>query len=325
MMQRSGGQAWTSGRRWPCRAALALVLGVAGCGGGGGGGEPLLVFGRAGTGVGEFSYPRAIALGAGRVYVVDKSARIQCFDERGRHLLEWSTPARDAGKPVGLGVGPDGRVYVADTHYARVLIYTATGELAGSFGGYGTAPGQFGLTTDVVVAADGTVFVGEYGGNDRVTKFSPQLQPLATFGARESGEARLARPQGLLLTPDGTVWVADSCNHRLCRFGSDGTYQGSIGRLGRGPGELRFPYGVDRLSDGSLVVVEYGNNRVQRLTTDGRSLGAWGTAGRSPGQLASPWALAADGRDRVWIVDGANNRVQVIDGARASTWTPIAP
>jgi DNA-binding beta-propeller fold protein YncE len=280
-----------------------------------------LIFGRTGMGPGEFSYPRAAVLGSDRlIYVVDKAARIQSYTLDGRFVRDWQTPEKEAGKPTGLGAGRDGRIYVADTHYARVLIYDSHGHLLDQFGSFGTGPGQFGLPTDVAVARDGCLYVSEYGLNDRVSKFTPQHEWLFSFGGKDAGEAAMRRPQSLLLAPDDTLWVADACNHRICHFDEAGRFLGSFGHPGSGLGELRFPYGLDRLSDGSLVVAEFGNNRIQRFDSEGRSLGVWGTAGREPGQLAYPWAVAVLPGDRVLIVDSGNNRVQVIDGLARATW-----
>lgn len=287
---------------------------------------PLMVFGRTGMGVGEFSYPRAaVADSDGLIYIVDKTARIQCYRADGEIVRFWRTPARDAGKPTGLGVGRDGSVYVADTHYSRVLVYDSQGTLVDQFGSFGQEPGQFGLPTDVAVGPDDCIYVSEYGLTDRVSKFSAGHEFLLSFGGPDAGSASLRRPQGLLIDADGTVWVADACNHRICHFDANGRSLGAFGRSGSAPGELRFPYSIDLLSDGTFVVAEYGNARVQRFDRGGQSLGIWGTAGRAPGQLAYPWAAVVLPGDRVAVLDSGNNRVQIIAGAGRDTWRSGQP
>lgn len=285
---------------------------------------PLLMFGRTGMGPAEFNYPRATVIAADQsLFVIDKAGRIQALTADGDPLREWRMPEVSAGKPTGLGLGPDGNIYVADTHYARVCVYAPDGRLLRQFGSFGDGPGQFRLPTDVAVHRDGTIFVSEYGGNDRVSRFTPEFEYLGSFGGADAGPARQQRPQCLLLAPGDTLWVADACNHRLCEFDLRGRLIRTIGACGDGPGQFRFPYSIDLLSDGTLVVCEYGNNRVQRVTRDGQSLGAWGRAGRAPGELAYPWALSVGSDDRVYVVDSGNNRVQVIAGAARSTWTPL--
>lgn len=279
------------------------------------------VFGSTGLGPGEFSYPRAAALRAdGRLYVVDKAARIQCFDLNGEFSHAWRMPEWSAGKPTGLGVGPDGRVYIADTHYSRVIVCTPEGDEVERFGAMGTGRGQFMLPTDVAVDAEGFVYVGEYAGHDRISKFTPELEFVMSFGDRTAGAAALQRPQCLVFADDGTLWVADACNHRICQFSPEGALLSAFGREGRGPGELLFPYGMDWLSDGTLVICEYGNNRLQRFTRDGASLGTWGGPGRAAGELAYPWAVVTGPDDLLFVVDSGNNRIQVVDAAAPGVW-----
>ncbi len=274
---------------------------------------PRDAFGRTGYGPGEFSYPRAATIAPnGDLYVVDKTARIQRFSPEGNLLREWRMPEWEAGKPTGVGIAPDGRLFAADTHYARVIAFAPDGTEVARFGSFGIEDGQFRLPTDVAIAADGTIFVGEYSGNDRISRFTPEYEYIDSFGGAEDGEAALRRPQGLCIAPDNTLWVADSGNHRICRFSFEGELLSSFGERGRGPGQFRFPYNVERLSDGSLIVVEYGNNRVQRFDSSGRYLGGWGRAGREPGELAYPWAVAVGPNDRIYVIDSGNNRVQII-------------
>ncbi len=297
------------------------VLALAGCGGEPGNPEPLAIYGHTGAGPGGFNYPRAAVIGyADRLYVVDKGGRIQAFTQEGQFVLDWRMPAIDAGKPTGLGVAADGRVFAADTHYSRVVVFSPQGELLGTVGSAGEGPGQFRLPTDVAVDSRGFIYVSEYGGNDRISKFTPDWQFVTSFGGPDAGPARQKRPQAIRIAPDDTLWVADSCNHRICRFDADGRLLTAFGRPGDGPGELRFPYGLDLLSDGSLVVCEYGNNRLQRFSPDGRSLGTWGRPGRGPGQLAYPWSLVVGAEDRIFVIDSGNNRVQVLEGLAAGTW-----
>lgn len=276
---------------------------------------PEMIFGRAGHVLGRFIYPRAVAFdsNAQRFYIADKSGRIQVFDRSGEALHFWAMPAWKAGKPVGLAVAEDGRVFIPDTHYARVLVFDPNGLVLDQFGSFGDGPGEFRLPTDIAIDEEGYVYISEYGGNDRVSKFTADFEYLFSFADRNAGEAQTARPQALLWDPDGYLWVADAGNHRICRFDREGKLLAEFGKLGTAAGELRFPYGIDRLSDGSLVVSEYANNRVQHFSPDGQSLGTWGRAGREPGELASPWAVAVLEDDQIAVIDSGNNRVQIIE------------
>ena len=284
--------------------------------------EPDAIWGETGRGPGQLVYPRAIAYAPadGSFFVVDRTARVQHFDRDGKFLNGWSMPANQLGKPVGVSVGPDGNVWVPDTHYHRVIVYTPAGKEVLRFGGpydrrkgESVSGGEFIYPTDVAFDSKGRVFVSEYGGHDRVQVFTPTGTFLYAFGHFGEGPGEFNRPQSMVIEGD-TVFITDACNHRIVVYKTDGTYVRTFGGLGGGPGEFRFPYGLDRDAAGNLVVCEFGNNRVQKVDpASGRSLGLWGEAGRAPGQLAYPWGVAVDARGRVVTVDAGNNRLQVFN------------
>lgn len=302
-------------RRLAGQVALGLVSAslVWGCERGIPSAEPDLVFGETGLGPGEFSYPRAIAAAPdGKVFVVDKSGRIQRFSAEGRVEAGWRMAEYRAGKSVGMSVHADGRLFVADTHYHRVIVFDRDGHELARFGREGDGPGEFRLPTDVEFDGSGHLFVSEYGGNDRISRFTPTFEYEFSFGSSDSGEGALVRPAGMVFDEDGTLWVADACNHRVCHFDSEGRFLGAFGEAGREPGRLRYPYDIDLTPDGALAVCEYGNNRIQWFSKSGEALGVWGSAGRRAGELSIPWGIAYGASGGLYIVDSGNNRVQVI-------------
>lgn len=272
------------------------------------------VFGKMGLRAGEFSYPRGIAADPnGTFLVVDKAGRIQRFDRDGKYLTEWTMPETAAGKPTGLAVHPDERIFVADTHYSRVTVFDPDGHLLTMFGKHGTGDGEFLLPTDVAFAADGTIFVSEYQGNDRVTKWSPKLEYLGAIGTEPINGARLSRPSAIEIDDDQTLWIADSCNHRIVHMTLDGKVLSTFGSFGREPGQLRYPYDVTITPDGDVLVCEYEGNRLQWFSKSGKSLRTWGHAGRAVGTLHSPWGVACAADGRIFVVDSENYRVQILD------------
>jgi DNA-binding beta-propeller fold protein YncE/ABC-type Fe3+ transport system permease subunit len=272
-------------------------------------------FGRPGTSLGQFSYPRAVAADCARgfVYVIDKTARVQRFSLDGEPQLFWRMPKWDNGKPTGVSVAPDGSVFVADTHEFRITVFDSEGNELTRFGSYGMGEGEFIYTTDVAFGDDGRMYVSEYGGNDRVQVFDEDWNFLFQFGEPGDQPGQFVRPQSMCFSADGSeLFVADSCNHRIQVFTPEGEFKRAIGTPGRGAGELAYPYGVDVLNDGSLLITEFGNNRIQRLSPEGDPMGIWGTVGRDPGQLQYPWSAAVCGEE-LFVLDSGNNRVQVMD------------
>jgi sugar lactone lactonase YvrE len=278
---------------------------------------PDLVIGQRGLSDGRFQKPRAIAIDANdMIYVVDKTGRIQKFDESGKFVLHWRTPAIDSGKPTGLSIDSDGSVMVADTHYYQFLFYTPEGELIEkkTIGGVnGPDPGQFAFVTDIVRTPSGEYYCGEYGEYDRIHKYTSDGQYVDRMGEHGTGPLQFSRPQSLCIDQNGLLWVADSCNHRIqvIDWREDKPRLVAIlGAQGTELGQLQLPYGLTLAKDGTVLVSEFGNHRVQQWNREGKPLASWGAAGSKPGELIQPWSVALDSKNRVYVVDSGNNRVQ---------------
>jgi ABC-type Fe3+ transport system permease subunit/DNA-binding beta-propeller fold protein YncE len=276
--------------------------------------EPKVIdaFGQTGRGSGEFIYPRAIDIASdGSLFIVDKTGRIQRLTADGDFLAEFQMPLVEVGKPTGLSFAPNGNLYVADTHYHRVVIFSAEGKIVGQFGKFGQDEGCFIYPTDVAFSSDGRIFVSEYGGNDRISVFSEKGDFLYCFGTPGNGQGQFSRPSALCVDHSRKhLYVADACNHRIGIYNFEGKLLEYIGSIGREPGQLRYPYDLALLPDGYIAVCEYGNNRLQLFSPDGQSLGVYGGPGHQLGELAYPWGLAIDNKGRVFIVDAGNNRIQ---------------
>ncbi len=298
-------------------AVWALILGASvmltGCDRRAGGSVDVVRhFGSTGAGNGEFLYPRAIDYVGDGVLVVDKTGRIQEFDLKGEFRNCIEMPKIEAGKPTGLSLGPDGRLYVADTHYHRVLIFSADGEIDQEFGTFGREQGCFIYPTDVAFGPEGNIYIGEYGGNDRISVFDPNGTFLFCFGEPGNEAGQFSRPAALCSDFErNRLYIADACNHRVGVYDFQGNLKRYIGSAGRDVGQLRYPYDLALMKDGTLVVCEYGNNRLQLFDSDGNSSGVYGEAGRQLGQLAYPWGVAVDEKGVAFVVDAGNNRIQV--------------
>lgn len=273
------------------------------------------VFGTTGLGPGEFSYPRAIAASPvdGRVFVVDKTARIQRFSPGGEYETGWRMPEWKNGKPTGLYIDNQNQVWVADTHYARVIVFDRDGRELLRFGSRGEGPGQFIFPTNITRDRGGVVYVGEYGGNDRISRFTPDGRFLSAFADKSSGPGWVERPTGMAFDEHDVLWVADACHHRICRYDSDGKFLSAFGAPGAGPDKLNYPYGLVLEPGDRLLVADRCNNRLVRYRRDGTLLGAWGSPGRAVGQLLQPWGVARAPDGRIYCLDSWNNRVQVIN------------
>ena len=304
-----------SARRFGLLLLVALGASVAlWAGGRPGDGAPDRVWGVHGGALpGEIHRPRAVAVDPeGRVFLVDFTARIQAFTSAGQFLgISFTTPDFRDGRPSGLSIDRDGNLIVADSHYHCVRIYRHDGTLLKTLGGTpGTDPGEWGYVSDCVQDSDGYYYISEFGLNDRVTKLDPAGNFLKCWGKNGQAEGDFNRVRALAIGPDGLLYCADACNHRVQVFTREGEFVRAFGSPGAALGELSLPYDLAFLPDGNLVVVERGNRRVTKFTRDGVALATWGRPGSNPGELADPWAVAVDRQGRVLVVDTENHRVQ---------------
>lgn len=274
------------------------------------------VLGKRGTQPGQFSKPRAVAVAPGnKLVVIDRSGRFQSFDlDSGKYLGKTMLPAYSNGTPTGMSVDPrDGTLWIADTHYQRILRYDADGNLLQQFGEVGTGPGQMIFPTDVCAdPVEDVLWVTEYGEKNRLIKFTRDGRFLEEWAGAAWQETELLRPMAVEVDSRGRILVADAGHHRINIYDRAGNLTGHIGKPGSGPGEMKYPYDISIAPDGSLYVCEYGNCRVSHFTAEGRFLDSWGGPGGAPGELYSPWGVCVGPGGDVIVADTNNNRLQHI-------------
>eukprot|EP00966_Prymnesium_polylepis_P219147 5070930-Prymnesium_polylepis.1 len=140
-------------------------------------------------------------------------------------------------------------------------------------------------------------------------------------GTKGQHQAAFNCPEGVAVASDGTVYVADSLNHRVQCFAADGRFVRSFGAQGSEPGEFNMPGGLAVRSDESgadqVVVADQGNGRLQVFTAEGKFVLQVGTQGTGDGQLMEPTGVAISPRGHMVVADYQNHRVQVFDAAGA--------
>lgn len=251
--------------------------------------------------------PRGMTFGPrDELFILDNAGRMIVYDPDGTVLRQWWMPEYSAGKPEGAWVLLDGRIAVADTHYHRVLFFDQQGAVLGSLGEQGEGPGQFIYTVKVTQDPQGFLYVAEYGGNDRVQKFTAEGQYVLTIGKVGTGPGEFQRASGLVWK-EGVVYVADAINNRIHAFKDDGTFLRIIADAETAG--LHYPYDMALSPDGTLWLAEYGGNRLTQVSTEGKLIGHYGTAGRGLEHFWTPWGVAVRRDGMVFVADTGNRRV----------------
>jgi DNA-binding beta-propeller fold protein YncE len=149
----------------------------------------------------------------------------------------------------------------------------ATAELTyvTQWGGYGVGPAQFNYPTGIALGPNGHVYVTD-GGNNRVSRFTPDGEFVDTIGGFGNGPGQFNRPDHLHFSPtNGDLYITDLNNHRVQRFTPDGDFVLMWGSFGNGPGQFAGPWGIHVDSSGSVWVVSQGQKRIQKFTENGAS------------------------------------------------------
>lgn len=139
------------------------------------------------------------------------------------------------------------------------------------------------------------------------------------FGTRGSEPGCFTWPRGVAAGQD-VIAVADSSNHRVQIFNSNGKFLHEFGSYGSGEGEFDCLAAVTIAKSGHYIVSDRYNHRLQVFDPTGRFVRSFGSEGRADGKFNYPWGLAADSLGFIYVCDKENHRVQVfqIDGTYVS-------
>ena len=92
------------------------------------------------------------------------------------------------------------------------------------------------------------------------------MEFVTKWGTEGAGDGEFYFPKGVAVASDGSVYVADTLNHRIQKFASEGVFVTKWGTYGSGDGQFIKPRTVAVASDGSVYVVDGNNHRVQKFS-----------------------------------------------------------
>lgn len=217
------------------------------------------------------------------------------------------SPIKAMRKPYGVHVDKDGRMFVTDTGWGKLLVFDAPNK---KFDVWGTR-GQGALAKPIGVTSDSTgrVYVTDVA-QQRVLVFDRDGEFVTAMGA--AGELRT--PTGIDLDEKRRrIYVVDTRNHDIAVYDFDGSRVSTIGERGGAPGQFNFPTNLAVGRDGRIYVTDSMNFRIQILAPDGRPLKAFGSNGDRPGQFSRAKGIAVDSDGHIYVVDAAFNNYQIFD------------
>jgi len=189
-----------------------------------------------------------------------------------------------------------------------------------TFGTSGSLPGEISNPHGLALAPDGSLYVADTM-NHRIQQFSPTGELIRAWGSygdielNSADEGTFNKPFGVDVAPDGTVYVADTWNHRIQHFTAEGEFLDMFGSFGQGGEPTMFwgPRDVAIDSQNRIFVTDTGNKRVVVFNHQGEYITDFGNFGLDLGYLDEPVGIAVEDDGTVFVADTWNQRVQVFE------------
>jgi uncharacterized protein (TIGR03663 family) len=263
--------------------------------------------------------PKDIAVAAdGSIYVLDHgNNRVVVFGPDGQArpaiadgvLIYTDDQGQKQPSAWGIGLGPNGEVYVADTWNHRILKFE-NGQQTAAWGTFGSPPSvSEGLTLfygprDVAVGPDGNVYVTDTG-NKRIVAFQPDGTPVRAHGGGGIEPGQFEEPTSIAFDPEtGDVYVADLWNLRIQQFDRNFTPLAQWTVDGWDSEDAAHKAYVAVGPGGTLLASDPAGQRVWIFNNEGKVIGTLDLPMDERG-LDQPIGVAADGQGRVFV--GSSN------------------
>ncbi len=210
-------------------------------------------------------------------------------------------------KPYGVHADREGRLFVTDTGWGKVLVFDFKNKQFSVWGieGRGLLSKPAGITSD----SQQRIYVTDLL-QKRVVVYDRDGNFLRGIGKK----GQLERPVGVAVDEKlGRVYVVDVKKHHIAVFDMKGKRVSTLGRRGAKPGQFNFPTNVAIDRQGKLYVVDSMNFRVQIIDPDGRVLRTFGEIGDGLGKFTRPKGIGVDSEGHIYVVDAAFNNFQIFD------------
>ena len=178
--------------------------------------------------------------------------------------------------------------------------------VAGDIGYDASAP-QY---SDVLVAPHG-VFVDDREvlyvadpGAGRVSVIN--LKSMDSFNIKSAGRVSLATPIGVVVSPDGRIYVSDADLAKVAVFNKKGKFMKFLA------GDFKRPTGLAiNAAEELMYVADTWEHMVYVYGFDGTRKGSIGQRGEGPGKLNYPTHISVDADGVLYVSDTLNFRVQM--------------
>ena len=223
----------------------------------------------------------------GDVYVADGQQHlIEKFSPNGQFICSFGLP-QNLSEIMGLGIGPNGDIYVADAFNNRVVVFACvTGSVT-------PTPSPTPSPTQTTTPTSACCY-----------QLSLSWTPIPTVGPFNG-------PFGVCagtVSGSTTIFVADTSNSRVLVFDESGDFISQFGSFGNGNGLFMAPWGIAEDSSGNVYVADDATNLISKFTYNSGTNNyvysglQWGDAGIGNTGSESLFNVAVDPSGNVYAL-----------------------
>lgn len=273
------------------------------------------VIGKAGSGKGQFSNPKGLALTpiGSIIYVIDtQNQRIQIFDRLGdwQFLIPLNEGKEAVRAPVSIAVDNQRRMYILDSLEAKVKILDSSGRFISEFGSKGQGRAQFNVPLHIAVSNSNQIYIADTD-NYRIQVFDSKGQIIKVLGKYGTRNGEFKSPCSIAIDENEKTYCLDYGIPRIQVIDKDGITRLVFGKRGMGNGEFSVPKGIAIDKKKRIYVADTLNHRVQIFDDRGYFIATFGSKGNGEGQFIGPESIAVNNEGEIFVLDKGNNRIQV--------------
>lgn len=252
---------------------------------------------------------------------VDSNGNLYVADQKVGAIFIFNTETRDVDliknkvhahfvRVIGLALDDNDRLFVSDPGLRHILVFNSAHKAEDVITEGLVSPGALAIDRE-----NRLLYVSDVE-LDQVLVFDADtlklLRKIGTTGHNHelTTPGDFAKPTGLAVDQEGTLYVADTLNNRIEVFDADGKFISTFGKAGDGPGYFARPKGVAVDSDGHIWVADGVQDRVQVFNKEAQLLISFGGHGLLPGQFQGLVGITTDKMNRVFTTEIFPGRVQ---------------